>query len=187
MGTTVIHRPARIPPPAVEAEEIKLAPPPKLMHNTGGGHAVLGGGAGVGGLASLGVAFSNNGRPLFVAISLIVGIVFISIAIITVIVLRSGPRKQLRNQRERYLDYVDGVRQRLRASVSAQRARAEWLHPEPARLIDVAGDETRRWERRSGDDDFLSLRIGTGSVPLELRVSFDDEDNPLEEHEQVSL
>ncbi|MQA05054.1 MAG: type VII secretion protein EccCa [Streptosporangiales bacterium] len=187
MGTNVIHRPARTPPPAVESEEIQLAEPPKLDNQGSGHHGILGGSMGVGGLASLGVAFSNPQRPLMVAISLVVAIVFILMAVVIVIAMRSGPKKQLRHRRERYLDYVDGVRQRLRFSVAAQRDRGRWLHPEPERLVDVAGDETRRWERRIADADFLSLRVGTGNVPLELRVSFAPQQNPLEEHEPVSL
>ncbi|HEX6446559.1 MAG TPA: type VII secretion protein EccCa [Streptosporangiales bacterium] len=188
MGVSVIHRPARTPPPAVEADQIQLVMPPKVEspQSTGQQMAMIGMPV-MTGTGSLLVALTNLSRPLFVAIGLLVFIGSIAMGVVLFWGQRSGPRKKLRTEREQYLDYVDGIRQRLRSSVSAQKQRAAWSYPEPDQLVDLVGDVTRRWERRGDDGDFLMLRAGTGTVPLELRVTFAADDNPMNVLEPVSL
>ncbi|MQA77270.1 MAG: type VII secretion protein EccCa [Streptosporangiales bacterium] len=188
MGVSVIHRPARMPLPHVEADQIELISPPKVENPTPPGQQLAMIGMPVmGGTGSLLVVFTNLHRPLFVAIGLLVFMAAITMGGLMFWAQRSGPKKKLRMEREQYLDYIDGVRQRLRSSVSAQRERGDWTQPQPERLVDLVGDESRRWERRLDDEDFLSTRAGSGNVPLALRVKFADDDNPMQVLEPVSL
>src|ERR1700728_3518956 len=75
-------------------------------------------------------------------------------------------------ERADYLRYLSVVRDNVRTQASAQRAAAQWSHPNPADLAPVPGSR-RQWERDPHDPDFLVLRAGRHEVPLAtaLRVS----------------
>ena len=47
---------------------------------------------------------------------------------------RSGPRRMLREARERYLDYIEDLRGRLRATAAAQQADADSQRNRPGRF-----------------------------------------------------
>ena len=49
-------------------------------------------------------------------------------------------------ERADYLRYLSVVRDNIRAQASAQRAAAEWSHPDPAELAAIPGSR-RQWER----------------------------------------
>ena len=96
----------------------------------------------------------TNSNPLMAATGGLFLIAAVSVGVVMLIGQRSGPRRQLRESRERYLDYLEELRRRLRRTVASQQANAAWRHPEPARLLDLARTDARRWERRVDDDDF---------------------------------
>jgi S-DNA-T family DNA segregation ATPase FtsK/SpoIIIE len=81
----------------------------------------------------------------------------------------SDRRRGRRGHRQRLADYE---RRRDEALAAKARSRHEELayqrhvHPDPATLLLIASAPSRRlWERHSGDEDFLTLRVGTGTVP----------------------
>ncbi len=91
--------------------------------------------------------------------------------------LYRGPSNKLRTEevdaeRADYLRYLSVIRDNVRTHVAEQRAAAEWSHPDPADLAAVPGTR-RQWERDPHDDDFLSVRAGRHSLPLDatLRVT----------------
>jgi type VII secretion protein EccCa/type VII secretion protein EccCb len=75
-------------------------------------------------------------------------------------------------ERADYLRYLSVVRDNIRTQAAAQRAAAQWSHPEPTALATVPGSR-RQWERDPHDPDFLVLRAGRHEVPLAtaLRIS----------------
>ncbi|MDI3313397.1 MAG: type VII secretion protein EccCa [Mycobacterium sp.] len=75
-------------------------------------------------------------------------------------------------ERADYLRYLSVVRDNVRAQAAAQRAAAEWSHPDPVDLAAVPGTR-RQWERDPHDDDFLVVRAGRHAQPLDgaLRVN----------------
>jgi DNA segregation ATPase FtsK/SpoIIIE, S-DNA-T family len=75
-------------------------------------------------------------------------------------------------ERADYLRYLSVVRDNIRAQAAAQRAAAEWSHPQPADLAAIPGSR-RQWERDPQDGDFLVVRAGVHSAALDtaLRVS----------------
>ncbi|MPZ27661.1 MAG: type VII secretion protein EccCa [Micromonosporaceae bacterium] len=111
----------------------------------------------------------------------------VAVGVVMLIGQRSGPRRQLRESRERYLDYLEDLRRTLRQTVTTQKRSAAWRHPEPAQLIDLARTPARRWERRVGDEDFLTVRVGVGERPIATRVSLSADDGPLNEFDPVCL
>ncbi|AFC45989.1 type VII secretion protein EccC [Mycobacterium intracellulare] len=76
-------------------------------------------------------------------------------------------------ERADYLRYLSVVRDNIRTQAAAQRAAAQWSHPEPAALAAVPGSR-RQWERDPHDPDFLVLRAGRHHVPLATALRVND-------------
>ncbi len=84
-----------------------------------------------------------------------------------------GDRKlRLNGQRRDYLRYLGQVRRNVRRAARAQRDALEWASPQPAALwwVMSANQRARVWERRPQDADFGSLRLGTGTQQLAVRL-----------------
>ncbi|MFI9529095.1 type VII secretion protein EccCa [Micromonospora rosaria] len=78
---------------------------------------------------------------------------------------RGQASRTRREQRERYLDYLEELRGTLATEEKDARARARLLSPSPGALVDTVRDPARLWERRRRDADFLAVRAGLGTVP----------------------
>jgi S-DNA-T family DNA segregation ATPase FtsK/SpoIIIE len=187
VSTVLIKRPARIAPPTVDAGELTIADPPKPQQTPPAAMSasmiIMPIMAGSGGLL---LAITNR-NPLMAAAGGLFLVAAVTVGVVMLIGQRSGPRRQLREARERYLDYLEELRRRLRATVAAQKASADWRHPQPQRLVDIARIPSRRWERRVEDDDFLVLRVGLGDRPVATPPSMGADDGPLNEFDPVCL
>ncbi|HUH68027.1 MAG TPA: type VII secretion protein EccCa, partial [Mycobacterium sp.] len=76
-------------------------------------------------------------------------------------------------ERADYLRYLSVVRDNIRTQAAAQRAAAQWSHPDPTALATVPGSR-RQWERDPHDPDFLVLRAGRHQVPLDTALRVND-------------
>jgi S-DNA-T family DNA segregation ATPase FtsK/SpoIIIE len=76
-------------------------------------------------------------------------------------------------ERADYLRYLSVVRDNIRAQAAAQRAAAQWSHPDPAELAAIPGSR-RQWERDPQDDDFLVVRAGVHSATLDTALRVND-------------
>ncbi|MDQ3733489.1 MAG: type VII secretion protein EccCa [Actinomycetota bacterium] len=142
----------------------------------------------VSGSGSLLITLTNRDRPLFAAAGLLFMVVSVGLGIVLFVGTRSSARRRQRDNRERYLDYLESMRRTARAAAALQRDRAARRHPEPAALLDLARLPARRWERRRGDLDFLEVRLGTGTTPLARGLSVSvDRTNPLTTYDPVCL
>lgn len=74
--------------------------------------------------------------------------------------------KDRKNQRTRYLDYLERMRDDFSVQERKARSEALELNPPPDALLDCVGDVSRLWERRRTDSDFLQPRCGSGRVPV---------------------
>jgi len=84
-----------------------------------------------------------------------------------------GDRKtKLNGLRRDYLRYLGQVRRKVRRVAAAQREALAWSSPEPSELgwILTGTELARVWERRPPDDDFGSVRLGTGTQHLAVRL-----------------
>ncbi|WP_249188029.1 type VII secretion protein EccCa [Nocardiopsis sp. MG754419] len=132
------------------------------------------------GSGSLMMTITLGNRPLFAVAGAMIMLASVAVGIVMFVAQRNGPRKRMREQRERYLDYLDHLRETVREVAGLQRAASLFHHPEPHLLTETARLTARRWERRAGDPDFLRLRIGQGSRPLARRLGLNiDRTNPL--------
>jgi S-DNA-T family DNA segregation ATPase FtsK/SpoIIIE len=110
----------------------------------------------------------------------------VAMGVVMFAAMRSGPRRKLRQERERYLDYLEDARHTIREAVKSQRDHAARRHPHPGLLLGLACDPGRRWERRSTDADLLTVRCGLATVPLSRALSLKmDEQNPLTVYDPV--
>ncbi|HEV7934568.1 MAG TPA: type VII secretion protein EccCa [Actinomadura sp.] len=101
--------------------------------------------------------------------------------------MRGKSRQARDHQRERYLDYLAGIRRQARQVAQVQRLAAAWVHPSPERLWAIAVRRRRVWERRPEDPDFLKLRIGTGQGPLAVTLTTMKRSDPTVEYDARSL
>ncbi|MDP9395302.1 MAG: FHA domain-containing protein, partial [Actinomycetota bacterium] len=84
---------------------------------------------------------------------------------------RLAGRRGNRRARQRYDAELAAARERIAASVAAEQRAARERCPDAAELLLSAREpRPRLWERRRQDADFLSLRVGTGSLPSSLTV-----------------
>nr|WP_318784624.1 type VII secretion protein EccCa [Actinomadura algeriensis] len=142
----------------------------------------------VSGAGGLLVTLTMGRRPIFAAAGLLFMVASVVVGAVMFLAQWNGPRRRVREQRELYLDYLDGLRATIREVAAVQREASAVRHPPPEALPDLARLPDRRWERRASDPDFLRLRIGTGTVPLArpLRSRLDGAD-PLAVHDPICL
>jgi len=86
----------------------------------------------------------------------------------------SQKKDYLRKVQQREADYRQRIaeeRKRLEGLAHQQRSLLEGAYPAPHVLIQMARAQSpRMWSRRPTDDDFLSLRLGTGAAPPSFTV-----------------
>ncbi len=188
MTTTLVKRPARITPPAVPTDQIAIADPPTQQQTppaAAGATMILM--PIMSGAGSLTVSLTNRANPMVAVGGLIFLVGSITVGAIMIISQRSGPKRLLREGRERYLDYVEDLRHQLRETIAAQKQSAAWRHPFPGLLPDVARTNARRWERRRADADHLVLRVGIGDQPIAAALTMSADTGPLNQFDPVCL
>ncbi|MFJ1959935.1 type VII secretion protein EccCa [Streptomyces massasporeus] len=178
MTQQVIHRPARStrpldPPPARTIE----APPNLPEGKVGNAATALLPMAGVVSSVLLMTVIRNS---QFAAIGALVLVVALLGAVALFLSQRGKAQRTRRVQRERYLEYLEELREELGAAERERRQTARELNPPPEALYDLVRDPARLWERRRQDADFLSVRAGTGDVPAhELTIAQNSTGNVL--------
>jgi S-DNA-T family DNA segregation ATPase FtsK/SpoIIIE len=186
--TTLVKRPPRTAPPTVDPGNLEIAEPPGTPQAppamAGIGMIMMPMMMGTGALTG---ALTAGARKIQAVASLLILVGAICFAIIMITMQRTGPKKQLREGRERYLDYIEQMRHTLRARIAVQRRSEAWRHPLTERLVDLARNDARRWERRLSDSDFLVVRIGTGDQPLASPLTMAADTGPLNEFDPVCL
>ncbi|WP_017615550.1 type VII secretion protein EccCa [Nocardiopsis salina] len=132
------------------------------------------------GSGSLLMSITMGHRPIMAVAGVMIMIASVIVGIVMFVAQHNGPRKRIREQRERYIDYLDQLREIVREVTSTQRADHAFRHPPPHLLLEPARSRARRWERRPSDPDFLDARIGTGTRPLSRRLKLKlDTSSPL--------
>ncbi|WP_393916392.1 type VII secretion protein EccCa [Halostreptopolyspora alba] len=134
----------------------------------------------ISGSGSLLMTITLGHRPLYAAAGMLVMLASVAVGIVMFVSQHNGPRKRIREQRERYLDYLDQLRGTVRDVAATQRRGNAFRHPAPHLLMDPARLPARRWERRTTDPDFLALRAGSGTRPLARSLTLKvDTSSPL--------
>ncbi|GAA3788338.1 type VII secretion protein EccC [Streptomyces coacervatus] len=165
MTQHLIHRPARAtrPLPATRARTIE--PPPNLPEGKMGtaATALLP----MAGVMSSVVMMTVIRSSQFAGLGAVVLVIALLGAVALFLSQRGKAQRQRRVQRERYLEYLEELREELGTAERARRRTARELNPPPSALYDLVRDPARLWERRRTDADFLRVRIGIGDVPVQ--------------------
>jgi DNA segregation ATPase FtsK/SpoIIIE, S-DNA-T family len=189
-GGSLVHRPVRAYPRPLPAADLTVAAPPTL-----GGS--ISGAAGwlqylvplVGGGGSVAFLLAVPGPRSGWLVALVVGAAVASVAagLGLRLVERRAARRARRRERARYLAHLEQVALRADRLAAAQLAVAEHLHPDLPTLWATIDRTDRLWERRPGDDDFLTVRVGRGAVPLAVAARLDTAAGPLLEYDPALL
>lgn len=165
MTQQVIHRPARSTRPLETAAPRTIEAPPNLPEGKLGGAATAL--LPMAGVVSSVVMMTVIRNSQFAAIGAIVLLVALLGAVTLFLSQRGKAQRTRRVQRERYLEYLEELREELGAGERERRQAARELNPPPEALYDLVRDPARLWERRRPDADFLSVRTGTGDMPAQ--------------------
>ena len=93
-------------------------------------------------------------------------------------------RESLRKQK--YEKYLHDCRNKLDEKANEQRIILNGIHMTPEQCLGVVEDRKRRlWERMPEDDDFMTLRIGKGRIPMSIRVKAPKVNITLEEDQYL--
>lgn len=189
MSQRQLRRPPRLDLPDPGDDPIILAAPPQqpeaIPASTSSAMIVM---PVVAGSGSLLLTLVNRDRPLLAAAGVLFLFASVAVGLVMFLGTRTGVRRRLREQRERYLDHLEGVRRTVAATADAQIRRSRLAHPPPSTLQDIIRSPDRLWERRPTDGDFLRLRLGTGPAPLARPLSLSTDDgNPLIVYDPVCL
>lgn len=158
--TTVFRRPARAARPTVPENEVVLKPPPELPQPEDNNVWMTALPA-LSGLGSVLYMLTMGRGPIGYVVGSMFLVSCLAMVIGSVVRQRGTTRSKARNDRRQYLRYLEQTRREVRATARSQREALEWNAPAPGALWTVAACP-RLWERRSGDDDFAVVRIGTG-------------------------
>ena len=178
------HRPPREYPPAVPSERLRIAPPPtqpppphtsiiQLLFPVVGGV----------GLVGFAIVYRNSAF-LYIAGAMIVLLLLFSIG------MRWSQKRQVRKRAaedaRRYAKYLRERDVELAEAGERQRGALARLYPDPGRLWTLLVKRSNVWERRPDHRDFLHVRLGTGTVPLDRDVELDLGMNPLADYQPHS-
>lgn len=116
----------------------------------------------VGMLAVTAVVYRSGSSAARSPVFALFPLMMLASAVAAVVTGRShGCGNDIDGDRENYLAYLAGLRKSVADNALSQRAWALWSHPEPDVLWVLAGGP-RRWERKVGDPEFGSVRVGIG-------------------------
>ncbi|GII86558.1 type VII secretion protein EccC [Sphaerisporangium siamense] len=172
MGTVVVRRPERRPPPAPPRGEILLESPPEIPETTSGGFGqILTFMPMVAGGAAMGLMFTAGagGSPIMYVASGMFALSMVGMSL-SQLGRASGERKsRLNGLRRDYFRYLSQTRRKVRRAARQQREALQWNGPDPDALWSfVMGP--RLWERRPRDGDFATVRAGTGTQRLAVQL-----------------
>ncbi|KOX13549.1 cell division protein FtsK [Saccharothrix sp. NRRL B-16348] len=164
MTTRVVHRPTRVVRPLTAEDPLVMDSPPVLPEGkAASGIQTLIPMVGAGAAMTMMLFLRGSG---FAALGAVVMVVALGAAGVFYFTQRGQATRKRRAQRERYLEYLEELREQLRGYEGELRERAVLLDPPTSHLLGVLRDPARLWERRRADVDFLRVRLGTGALPV---------------------
>ncbi len=87
-----------------------------------------------------------------------------------------------RKRQQKYLDYLQEVRDKIRTAAIWQ---SQILHdsivPWNECASRITGRKANLWERTIGQSDFLKLRLGTGNLPMEIQINYQEKKFSMED------
>ena len=133
--------------------------------------------------ASISIMNVLNGRGtwLSVAPTATISIAMLASTILWPTLMRKyNKKKQKENERirqEKYIEYLTEKRNKIEQLKINQFQVLNENFPEPKNLETIIINKRRNlWERKLDDSDFLNVRLGIGTIPLKIKLSYAMED-----------
>jgi S-DNA-T family DNA segregation ATPase FtsK/SpoIIIE len=171
MTVTIHRRPPRLPAPEYPAGEVVLQSPPQIPVPTGRRWAqlmmMLPMLAGAGAMALMFSA--GRGGPVMYAAGGLFGVSTLGMIAVQMTMSGGTNKVQMVADRRMFMGHLAQRRRAVRRTIARQRAAQYHHHPDPDALWSVAASP-RLWERRPGDPDFATARIGLGPAELATPV-----------------
>jgi S-DNA-T family DNA segregation ATPase FtsK/SpoIIIE len=124
-------------------------------------------------LGSLVFIFTFRTNPLMILAGGSFVICSVGSGVLMAVIQRRMARRQRKQQRAGYLEYLALLRKRLVLLAKEQRVTASRIYPAAEDLVQRVEEREGLWERRPLDTDFLSVRIGVGPGPLCSQLTLD--------------
>ena len=157
----------------VSGEDIEIEAPPMSMHNANMPLLLR-----IGGSAVSGTVSALSGHYTMLITSLLFP--FLSNR------FTEKQREEYEKKRTQYYSaYLDQKEELIRKEIMFEQEALNTNYPGMQKLLEQVRAGSRLWERRVADDDFLSLRIGNGAIPIKVKLKYPRErlnleDDPLE-------
>jgi S-DNA-T family DNA segregation ATPase FtsK/SpoIIIE len=165
VSTRLVHRPARSTRSIDTGQPRVIETPPPGARGKAGGGAMQALMPAVGVLGSVGMMSTMR-----TGTSAVIGVGVLALTLVGTFGMAFSQRgrsgKESREQRNRYLDYLERLREDFGKLERANRKTALALNPPADALVDCVRDPARLWERRRSDPDFLLVRCATGRMPV---------------------
>ena len=97
-------------------------------------------------------------------------------------------KKKEANRQKKYKEYINKKLQQIDDIMIKQKniLFQKYLSAEECAQI-ILNKEPRLWERRREDDDFLTIRVGLGDLPIEADIEYPNKEFSLEDDNLVTL
>jgi len=152
-------------------DEVKIPDPPTISTSATSTPLwlmVLPAGATLLGVALMMVSGGNMSTVIFSAVFMLVSY---GASILTYVYQNRAQKKERRKKEEGYRRSLETVEQKLAGLAKEQQEVRRWTDPDVDECLQWALDRSSRlWERSPQDDDFLSLRLGIGSLPSSVTI-----------------
>jgi DNA segregation ATPase FtsK/SpoIIIE, S-DNA-T family len=189
MHGTKFYRLARSYPPVLPVDEVVIKAPPTVQQNrwTGVAGCLQYALPAFGGIGSLMFILFYHDNIIFVIAGAVMAFGFIGGGFGMYFFQRYWFNKERKRKRKLYLEYLERLRTYLQGHSDKQDMADRRLYPDYPDLARLVEQQTFLWERRSYDQDFLTVRIGTVPSPLSCRVTLEEKQDVLTEYEPELL
>lgn len=119
------------------------------------------------------ILLSMNSQSMYMMVSLATTVVTLIVSL-TNAASQIRKYKKMKKERERkYLQFIADTRSALSIAKEQQTKAMNEMNPDPNECINrIMKTDNKLWERTPSYNDFLSLRLGIGSVPLAMRINY---------------
>ena len=183
----------------IKKEKIRIDPPPAIDGSEETPIALM-----LGSTISMGLLMLlSSGRALFGTMNgtaskkeilievLIAVIMLVTIMLFPILNVKYNKNKKKRHEekrQKRYRKYIDSKIKDIDDAMIKQREilLENYATPEECKKI-IFNKETRLWERKIEDNDFLTVRLGIGEVPLEADINYPEDGFKMEDDDLVDM
>ena len=183
----------------IEKEKIKIDAPPQIQNKEGMPFIYILGSSLSMGAISLISGFTNiqslmEGKITFrqaLPSLMITFALLISTMLIPILNVKYDKKQKIKyeqTRQKRYRDYINSKMNQIRKIMDKQRKILfeNYVSTEDCSKI-IMTRNSRLWERKFDDDDFLTVRLGIGDTPLKIDIQYPEKQFTMEDDELVEM